>query len=160
LINFATAILVLACAGPKPSLTLAQRAEPRLISDSPHLDAALTESAFRSAGARERSSTPACIGNTCQPRVSIPVPGFEPRIDVRGKGAEFAASALERMDAGLLATGARWIAASGLRLEVQPKRGDEYLPARSKLRARQATVMFSWRLDAWNGPLFALAPAR
>jgi hypothetical protein len=159
LINLATAILVLACAGPKPSLTLAELDVP-WVPGSPGLDAALTESALRPFGERQEASTPACIGNTCQPRVSIPVPGFEPRIDVRGKGAEFAASTLERMDAGVLATGARVIAVSGLRLEVQPKRGDEYLPARSKLKARQATLMFSWRLDPWNGPLFATAPER
>jgi len=159
LIDFATAILVLACAGPKPSLTLAQLDVP-WGTGSRDLDAALTESALRSVGARQGSSTPACIGNTCQPRVSIPVPGFEPRIDVRGKGAEFAASTLERMDAGVIATGARVIAVSGLRLEVQPRRGDEYLPVRSKLKARQATLMFSWRLDPWNGPLFQASPSR
>jgi hypothetical protein len=99
------------------------------------------------------------MGNTCQPRVSIPVSGFETRIDVRGKGSEFVASTLERMDAGVLATGARLIAVSGICLEVQPRRGDEYLPRRSKLKARQASMMVSWRLDSWGAPQFAVSPS-
>jgi len=158
--NLATAILVLACAGPKPSLAVAGLAVPRLVLGSTSLDAALTESALRNVGAQGSSYPPACMGNTCQPRVSIPVSGFETRIDVRGKGADFVASTLERMDAGVLATAARVIAVSGLRLEVQPRRGDEYLPRRSKLKARQAALMVSWRLDTWSGPLFAFSPSQ
>src|SRR5512137_2083227 len=108
--NLATAILLLACTGPKPSPALPDLAVPRLALSSPGLDAALTESALRTFGVRESSSPPVCMGNTCQPRVSIPVSGFETRLDVRGKGAEFVASTLEQMDAGILATGARVIA--------------------------------------------------
>jgi len=158
--TLATAILVLACAGSKPSPVVADLAVPRLVLRSPGLDAALTESALSDVGARGSSSPPVCMGNTCPPRVSIPVPGFETRIDVRGMGANFVASTLERLDAGVLATAARGIAVSGLRLEVQPKRGDEFLPRRSKLKARQAVLMVSWRLDSWSGPLFALAPSQ
>jgi len=156
--NLATAILVLACTGPKLIPAVAHVAVPRTVPESPGLDAALTESALSSFGAKASTSPPACIGNTCQPRVSIPVSGFETKIDVRGKGADFVATTLERMDAGLLATAARVIAVSGLRLEIQPLRGDEYLPMRSRWGMRQASVMFSWRIDAWGGPVFAFSP--
>jgi hypothetical protein len=158
--NLATAILLLACTGPKPSPARPALAVPRLAFAQPDLDAALTVSALRTFGARGSSSPPVCMGNTCQPRVSIPVSGFETRIDVRGKGADFVASTLERMDAGILATAARMIAVSGLRLEVQPRRGDEYLPRRSKLMARQASMMVSWRLDSWASPQFAFSPSQ
>ena len=158
--TLATAILILACSGPKPSPVVADFAVPWLVLGSPGLDASLTESALRDVGARGSSSPPVCMGNTCQPRVSIPVSGFETRIDVRGKGADFVASTLERLDAGVLATAARAIAVSGLRLEVQPRRGDEYLPMRSKLKARQAALMVVWRLDSWSGPLLAFSPSQ
>ena len=156
--NLATAILVLACSGPKPVPAVAHAGVPRMVLESPGLDAALTESALRNVAPQGSTSPPACIGNTCQPRVSIPVSGFETKIDVRGKGADFVATTLERMDAGLLATAARVIAVSGLRLEIQPLRGDEYLPMRSRWGMRQASVMFSWRIDAWGGPVFAFSP--
>jgi hypothetical protein len=149
LVNLAAVILLLACSGPQ---ALADWGLPQLGLGSRSLDDALSERALRTFGAREKWAPPPCIGNTCQPRIAIPVPGFEPRIDVRGKGSEFVASTLERMNAGFLASAARAIAMSGVLLEFQPRRPEEYVPKRTKFR--QASVMVRMRLDPWNGPVF------
>src|SRR5512136_3028214 len=82
------------------------------------LDGALTEVSLRAHAAESPWTPPACIGDTCQPVVSVP--GFEPRIDVRGKRTEFFVSTLERMDAGLVAVVARSMSTAGVRLEFSP----------------------------------------
>ena len=154
--NLASALLILACSGPMRSEELASWARPRVVLASWGLDAALTEGALQPVDTGESGTPPPCIGSSCQPRVSIPVSGFETRIDVRGKGGEFLASTLERMDAGIAATVARAVATAGVRLEFQPKRGDEYVPKRAKFR--QVALMVRWRLDAWSGPMFQPPP--
>jgi len=156
-VNLATAILILAASGPKPNPALARQVRAPVVSASSGLDGALTEIALRTAGAGESGTPPACIGSTCQPRVSIPVRGFEPRIDVRGKGGEFLASTLERMDAGILATIARAVATSGARLDFQPQRAEDYVPGRP--RFGQVALMVRWRLDAWGTPVFGAPPS-
>jgi hypothetical protein len=153
--NLATAILVLACSGPKPSPTLAIMARHQIVRVPSGLDSALTDVALRTSGTEEAGTPPPCIGSTCQPRVSIPVPGFEPRIDVKGKGGEFLASTLERMDAGIAATVARAVATSGARLEFRPQRAEDYVPGRP--RFGQVALMVRWRLDAWGVPVFQVA---
>jgi len=154
--NIASALLILACSGPMRGEELAGWARPQVVLASWGLDAALTEGAHRPGGSGESGAPPPCIGSTCQPRVSIPVSGFETRIDVRGKGGEFLASTLERMDAGIAATVARAVATAGVRVEFQPRRGDEVVTNRAKFR--QVALMVRWRLEAWSGPVFEPPP--
>jgi hypothetical protein len=156
--NVAAAILLLACSGPKASAALADWAPPQVFLTAPALLDPMSAGALLGAGAGEPWRAPPCIGNTCQPRVSIPVPGFETRIDMRGTGAAVIASTLERANAGVLATVARAMATSGVRLEYQPPLGQDALPKHSNLGA--LSVMVRWRLDAWNGPVFQTSGSR
>ncbi len=155
--DLAIAILLLVFSGSKSTLAPAAWARTDVVLESSVLDGALTESALRSFGKAEPWQPPPCIGNTCQPRVSIPVPGFEPQIDMRGRGGEVFASMLERLDAGVVANIARAAATAGVRLEYRPPRAQDLLPGSRNLG--QVAIMARWRLDAWNVPMFQVSPS-
>ncbi len=155
--NLATAILLLVFSGPKSTLAPDGWSRPEVFLESSGLEGALTESALRSFGKAEPWQPPPCIGNTCQPRVSIPVPGFEPQIDMRGRGGEVFASTLEQLDAGVVATIARAAATAGVRLEYRPPRAQDLVPGSRNLG--QVALMARWRLDAWNVPMFQVSPS-
>jgi hypothetical protein len=120
------------------------------------LDGALTEVALRAHPAETPWTPPACIGDTCQPVVSVP--GYEPRIDVRGKRTEFFVSTLERLDAGLVAVVARSMATAGVRLEFTPAQAQAPVPGRTG--AGRVELVVRWRLDAWHAPHWLFPAAR
>jgi hypothetical protein len=148
--GLALAVLVLVSGGARSQLALPDWAGAQALQVQHGLDGTLSESALRAAGAEEPWSPPACIGDTCQPRVSVP--GFEQRIDMRGKRTELFVAALERMDAGIVATVARSMAVAGVRLEYRPPQLQQALPGRPG--AGRLELLVRWRLDAWNDPVW------
>jgi hypothetical protein len=154
--GLALAVLVLTSGGARSHLALPDWAGAQALQVQDVLGDALSESALRAAGVEEPWSPPACIGDTCQPRVSVP--GFEPRIDTRGKRTELFVSALERMDAGILATVARSMAVAGVRLEYKPPQLQQAVPGRPG--AGRVELLVRWRLDAWHDPVWRTPLAR
>ena len=149
----ALAILILVSGGATSGLVLPDWGSAPAFVASQGLDGALTESALRAVGAAATRSPPPCVGDTCQPRVSIP--GHEPRVDVRGKRTELFLSALERMNAGFVTTVARSVATAGIRLDYQPPRGQD---ANSRHpNAGRFVLIVRWRLDSWHGPVWQAA---
>jgi len=150
----ALALLVLVSGGATSNLALPYFGRSRASEASPGLDGALTESALRTAVAADPWSAPPCIGDTCQPPVSIP--GWhEPKIDMRGKRTEFFVSALEHMNAGFVATVARSMATTGIRLEYRPPQAQDAIPGHRN--PGRIELMVRWRLDSWHGPVWQVA---
>jgi len=117
-------------AGSRPSLALDLRSP---IASRPQV-AAL-------APAPGRMPAP-CQGDVCQPRVAVP--GFEPRLSTRGKRTELFLRTLDRLGLEPFATAARYLAATGLRLDVAP-------PTRAG--PAHFEVFLRLRLDAWGAPV-------
>ncbi len=82
----------------------------------------------------------ACFYDTCQPVVSVP--GFEPRLDLRGRRTELFLAMLDRLDLGPVNDVARFVASTGVRVDYTPER---------KLR-----VWLRWRIGPYGEPVSAL----
>jgi hypothetical protein len=91
----------------------------------------------------------------CQPRVAVP--GQDPRFSTRGRRTDLALSMLQRTHVAGVASMARLLARTGLRLDYSPARLD---PARGLERNGWGEVHFGvrWRLDATNRPVWAATP--
>lgn len=142
----ATAALVSAFAGASaseaadrraPDLAIRARRERR----APSLDAAGTARAGTPA-------TPPCLGDVCQPRVSIP--GMAPRY-VRPSRTELAAVYLDRIGLEPFATVAWLFLATGLRLDYEPPVFEG--PARAPTGFGTFFVRMKLRVDADNLPV-------
>jgi hypothetical protein len=113
-------------------------------------------------GALELSSLPGaepppCAGDVCQPRVSVP--GFEPKLEMRGKRTELFLALLDHVHFEPIATLAWAIAATGVRLDYTPgamSDGPNY--ARGGWGRFQ--VYLSFRLDAANERVAMERPGR
>jgi hypothetical protein len=149
--GLALAVLVLVSGGARSPLALPDWAGLDAFPGRPGLAGTLAAVPLE---AGEPAGPPPCIGDVCQPRVSVP--GFEPRIDPRGRRTGLLVSALERMDAGFLAVIARSVATAGLRVDYRPPQTEPTVPGRPN--NGRLDVHLRWRLDAWHGPVWR--PAR
>ncbi|HEY7724569.1 MAG TPA: hypothetical protein VH880_04500, partial [Anaeromyxobacteraceae bacterium] len=104
---------------------------------------------------REAAAPPApCAGDVCQPRVSVP--GYEPRFSTSGLRTRLTVSALDALRIEPVATVARWLEATGVRLDYTPAALDAAqnpgTPGASHFK-----VLMRVRLDAWGTPVWAQA---
>lgn len=151
LLVFATARLVAALSvGPAP------RAVPPL-SLVPPIRAELTSRAERGRPsffgdelrARRDLAPPPCLGDVCQPRVSVP--GYEPRYD-RPRRTEMVVLALERARLEPFATIGWALVTTGIRLDYTPAvlQG----PNSGGHGWGAVSLRFRLRMDAYNTPIF------
>lgn len=98
---------------------------------------------------------PPCSGDVCQPRVSVP--GYEPKLELRGKRTELFLALLDRVHIEPIASLAWAVAATGVRLDYTPAamNGPNTL-ARGGWGRFQ--VWLSFRLDAANSPIIMERP--
>ena len=101
--------------------------------------------------ARSAGAPPACSGDVCQPRVSVP--GFEPRFDARGKRTELVLLALDRAHVEPLATIVWALASTGLRFDYTPPQMDAGL-ASGHGGWGHVQLLLRWRIDAQNAPVW------
>lgn len=97
---------------------------------------------------------PACVADVCQPRVSVP--GYEPRLSIRGKRTELAAHLLDRANLQPLASLTHLLVVTGLRFDYTPAALD-----RSALATRaggwgSVGVTLRWRVDASLMPVWSV----
>jgi hypothetical protein len=97
------------------------------------------------------ASTPVCVLDVCQPRVSVP--GFEPKFSMSGRRTELALTYLDRIHLEPFATGAWWLVATGLRFDYTPGTNGNALQNAQGGRGR-FQVLLRWRLDPANHPIF------
>jgi hypothetical protein len=116
-----------------------------------HPDAPLPPVASLRAERPSEDTNPACRAEFCQPRVSIP--GREVQFDTRGKRTEMALSAIDRLQLGTVSTVARAANTAGVRVDYLPPQLDTGSNGRGGFG--KLSVGFRWRLDAWNGPVWA-----
>ena len=95
---------------------------------------------------------PACRGEFCQPRVSIP--GRDASFDTKGKRTELALAAIDRLQLGAVSTVARAVNTAGVRVDYVPPQIDAWSGGRGGGFGKLA-VAVRWRLDAWHGPVWA-----
>ena len=99
-------------------------------------------------GRAEAAATPPCLGDVCQPRVSVP--GLSAPI-LRPSRSELAAVYLERAHVEPLATVAWILLASGLRLDYGPP--ELQGPSQAPSRWGTLFVRLKLRVDADNLPV-------
>ncbi len=105
---------------------------------------------------RSGSTPPACSGEVCQPIVSVP--GFEPRLSIRGKRTELVVKLLGRARVEPLATVVWALAATGLRVDFTPASFDSGSLSSGRGGWGHLQVLLRWRLDADNGPVWPERP--
>lgn len=133
------ALLAAAPAGETPAPT-AWRPLPPLVLPSPR------------PGASAREPAPACSGDVCQPRVSVP--GFDPQVSMRGRRTELALALLDRAHVEPLATVVWVMAATGLRLDYTPATFDRGVVSYGHGGWGHLQVLVRWRIDALNTPVW------
>ena len=109
-------------------------------------------SAPASPGSGGAASPPPCLGDVCQPRVSVP--GFDPKFS-RPSRTELAAVYLERARLEPFATMAWLLLATGLRFDYNPPAFDG--PSQAPTSWGSVFVRVKFRIDADNVPVI---PAR
>ncbi|HZY03205.1 MAG TPA: hypothetical protein VFF02_06860 [Anaeromyxobacteraceae bacterium] len=97
------------------------------------------------AGARP---TPACLGEVCQPQVSVP--GYDPQYSLRGLRTQATVQALDSLRLEPVATVVWWLAATGVRLDYTPAALDA--AANGGTGVSHVEVLLRWRMDAFGGP--------
>lgn len=97
--------------------------------------------------------SPPCLGDVCQPRVSVP--GYEPRY-LRPSRTEFAALALERAHLEPFATIGWALVATGIRLDYTPVALDG--PNSGGHGWGSAFLRLRLRMDAYNALIFPRRP--
>lgn len=142
------AVLALLAAAPPPgeapvSAPAVWRPLPQLA-----LSSLPPEASTRDAGA----PPPACSGDVCQPRVAVP--GFEPRISLRGKRTELVLALLDHAHVEPLATVVWMMAATGLRLDYTPATFDPGGVSYGHGGWGHLQVLLRWRIDALNAPVW------
>ena len=96
---------------------------------------------------------PPCLGDVCQPRVSVP--GYEPRY-LRPSRTQFTALALERAHLEPFATIGWFLVETGIRLDYTPVMFDG--PNSGGHGWGSALVRLRLRLDAYNRLVFVRRP--
>lgn len=102
------------------------------------------------------AGAPACSGDICQPRVAVP--GFEPRLSIRGKRTELVVKLLGRARVEPIATLVWALAATGLRVDFTPASFDSGSLSSGHGGWGHLQVLLRWRLDADNGPVWPERP--
>ena len=109
------------------------------------------------AAAPPAGQPPPCSGDVCQPRVSVP--GYEPKLQMRGKRTELFLALLDRVHIEPVAALAWAVASTGVRLDYTPAAmNGPNTYARGGWGRFQ--VWLSFRLDAANSPIFMERPGR
>lgn len=108
------------------------------------------------AGRSGSTSPPACSGDVCQPIVAVP--GFEPKLSIRGKRTELVVKLLGRARVEPLATVMWALAATGLRVDFTPASFDSGSLSSGRGGWGHLQVLLRWRLDAANGPVWPERP--
>ena len=102
---------------------------------------------------RAGPGAPACSGDVCQPRVAVP--GFEPKLTMRGKRTELALALLDHARVEPLATLVWVMAATGLRLDYTPAVLDEGGGLSYGHGGwGHLQVLLRWRIDAESAPVW------
>lgn len=130
--------------------------DQRVVASSATLSPAALPIARRAAPA-DVGGPPACIGDVCQPRVSVP--GYEPRLSIRGKRTELAAHLLDRANLEPLASISHFLVTTGLRLDLTLaalNRNNPTMPS-SGAGWGQVQLTLRWRIDALGKPSWARA---
>lgn len=99
-------------------------------------------------------SLPPCLGDVCQPQVSVP--GYAPAYRVRGARTRLTLEALDRLRLEPVATVAWWIAATGVSFDYTPAAMDS--AASGGTGVARGRVMLAWHIDAWGAPVFLERP--
>lgn len=102
------------------------------------------------------SAPPACSGDICQPIVAVP--GFEPKLSIRGKRTELVVRLLGRARVEPLATVVWALAATGLRVDFTPASFESGSLSSGRGGWGHLQVLLRWRLDAANGPVWPERP--
>ena len=101
---------------------------------------------------------PPCAGDVCQPRVSVP--GFEPKLEMRGKRTELFLALLDHVHFEPIATLAWAIAATGVRLDYTPGAMSDGPNSSARGGWGRFQVYLSFRLDAANERVAMERPGR
>ena len=101
---------------------------------------------------------PPCAGDVCQPRVSVP--GFEPKLEMRGKRTELFLALLDHVHFEPIATLAWAIAATGVRLDYTPGAMSDGPNSYGRGGWGRFQVYLSFRLDAANERVAMERPGR
>jgi len=94
---------------------------------------------------------PVCLGDVCQPLVSVP--GYEPRYSKSGHRTELFLSALDRVNLEPWSSIAWYIASSGIQLDFTPGNVDGPSP-NGRTGWGHFAINFRWRIDAFGRPVF------
>ncbi len=103
--------------------------------------------------ARARSSPdgeapPPCLGDVCQPQVSVP--GYDPQYSMVGARTRLTVQALDAVHFEPVATVVWWFAATGVRLDYTPAALDAAV--NGGVGVSHLQVLLRWRIDAFGGP--------
>jgi hypothetical protein len=93
-------------------------------------------------------SSPACSGDVCQPRIALP--GREPQFSQEGRRTDLALSMLERTQLEPVASVARVLERTGLRLNFTPRQLDAH--AQDRTGWGHVLLGVRWRIDAHGVP--------
>jgi hypothetical protein len=93
------------------------------------------------------------VGDECQPRVAVP--GYEPKLSIRGKRTELAAHLLDRAHLEPLASVSHFLVATGLRFDFTPAALDRSTPRAGGWGHVQLSLR--WRVDASLKPVWSAA---
>ncbi len=96
-------------------------------------------------------SPPPCLGDVCQPRVSVP--GYAPAYTMRGARTRLTLEALDRLRIEPVSTVAWWLVTTGVRFDYTPAAVDSALSGGTGVARGQ--IALAWRIDAWGSPTFA-----
>lgn len=95
---------------------------------------------------------PACLGDVCQPRVSVP--GYDPRYDFKGRRTDLALDYVRKLGPGPIAAVAAAVARIGVRVAFDPTRFEPGHAPLAHAGWGRFEVLVRWRLDALNAPVF------
>ena len=103
----------------------------------------------RATGAREADGAPPpCLGDVCQPQVSVP--GYDPQYSLVGARTRLTVQALDAVHFEPVATVVWWFAVTGVRLDYTPAALDAAL--NGGVGVAHIQVLLRWRIDAFCGP--------
>ncbi len=99
---------------------------------------------------RAGESPPPCLGDVCQPQVSVP--GYAPAYRIRGARTRLTLEALDRLRLEPVATVAWWIAVTGVSFDYTPAAMDA--AASGGTGVARGRITLAWHIDAWGSPTF------
>ncbi len=91
---------------------------------------------------------PPCLGDVCQPQVSVP--GYGSTFNSRGARTRLVLEALDTLRLEPVATVAWWLASTGVRLDYTPASSDSAV--NGGMGVARYRIALAWRTDAWLSP--------